>query len=346
MLAEQRFLRTGITRMFKSGVRGLIDHPASAELCRLKIPKDLLNPMQLVLDSPQIEAARLALTDPVSDQLLELVFRLNLGRPVGDISSEAFGLARQLGWVESKKPALTALGYLVADPIREYRFWLERGRRLHSEHQYSLLARESYRGKTVLEIGCGFGCNLFSLAGLEGRFVGVEPMALYRQFTPLLAEREGIIAPEIVDGRGEALPFPEPEFDVVLCYSAHQYMDIRPALKEMARVLRPGGQLQIVGGTIGPYLNYVVKHLLGSRKWGSAKGHLLTVLNTITYSALGRRLYVPTGNTATAAPVYPPAWSMSRWLNDTGLLVRTDLFRRIDGETCFVAEKPISVATT
>lgn len=295
--------------------------------------------MQLMLNEAQLSATRQALTGPESDALIDLVFRLNLGRPVNDVAASSMRFARDLGWVEPDRPKLTTLGYLVADPLREYRFWLDRDRRLHSEHEYSLLAPEAYRGKAVLEIGAGFGCNLFSLARVGGRFVGVEPIALYRQFTPLLAEREGIPAPLVVDGRGESVPFADNEFDIVLCYSAHQYMDIRPALKEMARVLKPGGQLQIIGGTLGPFTGYFLRTFFSTSKWGSTKSHGLTVINTVAYCLMGRRLYTPGGVAATTAPIYPPTTSMNRWLRHAGLQVRDDLFRRLSGEGCFISEK-------
>jgi SAM-dependent methyltransferase len=202
------------------------------------------------------------------------------------------------------------------------------------------LARERYKGRFVLEIGCGFGCNLFSLAGVEGRFVGVEPVALYRQFTALLAEREQIAPPEIVDGAGESLPFADDEFDIVLCCSSHQYMDIKRALQEMARVLRPGGQLQIVGGTLGSYGIYALREVISNRRVGSVKAHGLTIGNTLAYCVLGRRLYTPKGLAATTAPIYPPRFFMDHWLRRAGLTVRSDLSRRVSGEACFIADAP------
>jgi SAM-dependent methyltransferase len=302
--------------------------------------------MQLMLDAEQLSAARHALTGPASGALIDLIFRLNLGRQIDDVPAASLSKARELGWVEKERPKLSKLGYLVADPLREYQFWLDRGRQLHSAQEYSLLAPESYRGKAVLEIGCGFGCNLFSLAGVTGRFVGVEPIALYRQFTPLLAEREGIEVPLVVDGRGEAVPFDDNEFDIVLCYSAHQYMDIRPAFKEMARVLKPGGQLRVVGGTLGPFTGYFLRNFFSASKWGSTKGHSLTVLNTLSYCLFGRRLYTPGGAAATTAPIYPPILWMNHWMRDAGLEVRPELFRRISGESCFVAEKRRAAGAT
>lgn len=293
--------------------------------------------MQVILDSDQLEAAREALNDSGSEELIDLMFRLSLRYPISSVTPSALEKARRLGWIDDKH-ALTQLGYLVADPLREYSFWRQRNRRLHSEDVDPLLSCEYYRGKSVLEIGCGFGCNLFSLAGVEGRFVGVEPVALYRQFTSLLAERENIACPEVVDGRGESLPFGEAEFDIVLCYSAHQYMDIKPALVEMARVLKSGGQLQIIGETFGPFLACMLRDAFRFRL-ASTKSDALTIVNTMTYVFLGRRLYTPKGVMATSAPVYPPKRTMNRWLERAGLAVRRDLFRRIDAESCFMAEK-------
>lgn len=296
--------------------------------------------MQRVLEPGQVAATREALNGPESESLIDLIFRLNCEGPVEPAHETALQLARELGWVDEQRPKLTKLGYLVADPIREYRFWIERGRRLHTQNEYSLLGRDFYRAKSVLEIGSGFGCNLFSLAGIDGRFVGVEPIAIYRQFTPILAERERIDPPTVVDGKGESLPFGASEFDVVFCYSAHQYMDIKQALREMARVVKPGGQLQIIGGTLGSFLSHVFSTTEEWAHFRSAKAHALTLLNTLSYCLAGKRVYTPRGDTATTAPIYPSQRSMNAWLAQAGLVVRSDLFRWVRGEACFIALKP------
>jgi SAM-dependent methyltransferase len=296
--------------------------------------------MQRVLEPSQVAATRKALNGPESESLLDLIFRLNCEGPVEPAHVAALQLARELGWVEEQRPKLTKLGFLVSDPIREYRFWMERDRRLHSQNEYALLGRDFYRGKSVLEIGSGFGCNLFSLTGMDGRFVGVEPIAIYRQFTPILAEREGIEPPTVVDGKGEALPFGADEFDVVFCYSADQYMDIKQALREMARVVKPGGQLQIVGGTLGCFLSFVFSTRGEWTHFRSAKTHALTVLNTLSYCLGGKRVYTPRGDTATTAPIYPPQRSMNAWLAQAGLVAHRDLFRWVRGDACFIATKP------
>jgi SAM-dependent methyltransferase len=297
--------------------------------------------MQLLLNPQQLADARQALLDPGSDRLIELVFRLNLQRPLEGISDSTLAAAASLGWLDLTTRTLTSVGWLVADPIREYRFWLDRDRKVHGEDEHALLKPERYAGKSVLEPGSGFGCNLLSLSRVKGRFVGLEPVALYRQFTPIFAEREGLPTPEVVDGRGESLPFANEEFDVVLCYSAHQYMDVTVALLEMTRVLRPGGQLQIVGGVLGDFARGYAAAMIRKPRLGKIKHYLLTIANTLTYQMLKRRLWTPAGVSATTAPIYPTRRCMIRWMTAAGLQVRIDLIARFGGETVFVAYKPI-----
>ncbi len=298
--------------------------------------------MQTTLSAAQVEEVRQVLLGPGSDELIDFVVRLNLSLPVGEVSSTVMETASRLGWASlADPPRLSLLGCLVADPLREYRFWLDRDRRIHGERESALLAPESYAGRSVLEVGSGFGCNLLALhRKTHGQFVGVEPMAIYRQFTPLLAEREGMAAPKVVDGTGEALPFADRQFDIVLCYSAHQYMDIRKALREMARVLKPGGQLQIIGGTLDSYAAGLGRHLIKH----PSPGHLLsgarTLANTLSYQWLGRRMLVSASAFATATPIYPSRAAMYRWIASTGLAMRHDLVQRVGEETCFVADKP------
>lgn len=298
--------------------------------------------MQTTLSAAQIEEVRQALLGAGSDALVELIFRLNMSLPVDQANNPAIETALRLGWATfDSKPRLSPLGWLVADPLREYRLWLDRERRIHGERDSALLVPERYAGKSVLEVGSGFGCNLLSLKQrTHGEFVGVEPMAIYRQFTPLLAEREGIATPEVVDGTGEALPFADQRFDILLCYSAHQYMDILKALHEMSRVLKPGGQLQIIGGTLDSYGLGLIRHLMRHPSASAVLTGTRTLANTLSYQWLDRRVLVSRSAFATAAPIYPSRTAMCRWIASTGLTMRSDLVQRVGEETCFVADKP------
>ena len=106
-------------------------------------------------------------------------------------------------------------------------------------------------GDRVLEVGCGTGAVALAAkrrAGSTGDVHGIDP-------SPEMiaaARRKAHHAHAEVDfrlGVVESLPFPDGSFDVVLSslMMHHLPTDLkRPALAEIRRVLKPGGQLLVV----------------------------------------------------------------------------------------------------
>ena len=97
----------------------------------------------------------------------------------------------------------------------------------------------------VLEIGAGTGLNLPHYRR-AGRVVALEPDAALARRLRRRA-REAAVPVEVVQGRAEALPFPEASFDhvvasLVLC----SVSDVDSALAEIRRVLRPEGSFAFV----------------------------------------------------------------------------------------------------
>lgn len=99
-------------------------------------------------------------------------------------------------------------------------------------------------GQRVLDVGCGTGVLALAAAervGPAGRVVGLDPNP------EMLAVARRKPAPvDWRDGRAEALPLPDAGFDAVLSQFAMMFFtDAVAALREMQRVLRPGGHLAV-----------------------------------------------------------------------------------------------------
>jgi len=102
-------------------------------------------------------------------------------------------------------------------------------------------------GQRVLDIGCGTGylARLLSRAvGSSGQVVGIDPSAEMVEYAARKAVGSSNLRFQI--GTAESLDLPADQFDVVVTSLMLHHLpeDLRvPALREMYRVLRPGGTL-------------------------------------------------------------------------------------------------------
>jgi SAM-dependent methyltransferase len=98
----------------------------------------------------------------------------------------------------------------------------------------------------VLDIPCGGGVAFRGLRPeqeLDYVAADLSPVMLRRARAE--AERRGIHWIEFVEADVEALPFKDRSFDLVVTYTGlHCFPDPPAAITEMARVLRPGGELR------------------------------------------------------------------------------------------------------
>lgn len=96
----------------------------------------------------------------------------------------------------------------------------------------------------VFELGCGGGINQpFYRADAITRYAGIDPGAKLRDYARAEAEKKGWKA-DIREGIGEDIPFEDNSFDTVVCtYTMCSVQDQAQVVREMRRILKPGGRL-------------------------------------------------------------------------------------------------------
>ena len=102
---------------------------------------------------------------------------------------------------------------------------------------------DSYRGKQLLEVGCGIGTDLVRFARGGAKVTGVDLSETAIGLARRNFELAGLQAnADLGVANGEALPFPADAFDVVYAHGVVQYTaDSAQLVKECHRVLRRGG---------------------------------------------------------------------------------------------------------
>lgn len=133
------------------------------------------------------------------------------------------------------------------------RFWVEAPHPIITRERLLSVLRPEH-GERLLEIGPGTGFYTYALARSLGAEGTVEIFDIQQEFLDHVmrgaAERE---LPNIVPTQGDAtaLPYPDASIDaVVLTAVLGEIPDRAAALREIARVLRPGGRL-VVGELFG-----------------------------------------------------------------------------------------------
>lgn len=288
---------------------------------------------RMKLDPETLSTARQILIPESGADLIRFMANKSLHRPDSESPPEVIEQAINLGWITPKNAQFTDAGLLIGDSCREYLFWKERDQNLPFEDALPFLTRANFEGKYIIEIGAGMGANLMSLNGTAGRLCGVDPIEAYVQLGSLFREREGIKEVQIMLGGAENLPLPDDEADLTLCVSAHQYFDIHKALPELARITRPGGEVIILGATLGQYAKNSGRAVLRNRGAG-LKEYAITMINTLSYQLMGQRILKPRSGFSTSRPIYPSKGFMTRQLAAVGLEPIAPA-QHAAGECCF-----------
>lgn len=145
-------------------------------------------------------------------------------------------------------------------------------------------------GRTLLDVGCGTGHHLAELRaeGFEGTGVDAAPEMVVQA-------RANNPGAAIVLGDVEALPFVAERFDVAMSIEVLRYLpDPLPAVRELARVLRPAG---VCLATAAPRFNLNAYWLVNRLATAVPLRGLVRLRQYFTTSAAVRRTFRRAGFT-------------------------------------------------
>lgn len=120
------------------------------------------------------------------------------------------------------------------------------GRRAYAPWFPEALGYASTGGLDVLDVGCGQGIDVVEYARAGARVTGIDLTPRHLELARSHVAALGLPA-EIVSGDAEHLPFDDASFDRVSSNGVlHHTPDMPAALREIRRVLRPGGEARIL----------------------------------------------------------------------------------------------------
>ena len=129
--------------------------------------------------------------------------------------------------------------YPILFRVEQSHWWYIGRRRILSAFVEDICKRVTDRRPRLLDVGCGTGANLLMLSRYgeaEGVDVSADALAFCRE--------RGL--DRVKQGAGEDLPYEDGRFDLVTALDVVEHMDDDLAgVKEMYRVLRPGGHVLI-----------------------------------------------------------------------------------------------------
>jgi SAM-dependent methyltransferase len=110
------------------------------------------------------------------------------------------------------------------------------------------------RHKTVIDLGAGTGKFTGRLVATGAQVIAVEPVAQ-------MLEKLSDAWPDVlaVSGTATDLPLPDASVDVLICAQAFHWFASSEALTEIARVLKPGGQLGLIWNLRDTQVSWVPK---------------------------------------------------------------------------------------
>lgn len=107
--------------------------------------------------------------------------------------------------------------------------------------QYGLdLIPNNRKYDKILEIGYGSGLLMPTLCSMSENVYGIDVNPLKEEYNALISDIK--IRPNLIKGNIESTDFKDETFDLIVAFSIFEHLkNVEPALKEVSRILKPGG---------------------------------------------------------------------------------------------------------
>jgi ubiquinone/menaquinone biosynthesis C-methylase UbiE len=175
---------------------------------------------------------------------------------------------------------------------REYFVRLLDARDAYAPWLAESLGYKEASGLDVLDVGCGQGIDLAGYAMSGARPTGIDLTPRHVELARAHLAAMGLEG-EVVVGDAEALPFADGSFDRVSSNGVlHHTPDMPAALREIYRVLRPGGEARIIVYNRSSFHYWINQVLLeGILNRGLLREHSMAgvLASGVEYSTIGAR---------------------------------------------------------
>jgi SAM-dependent methyltransferase len=125
--------------------------------------------------------------------------------------------------------------------------FLYQGNSFEPIYERSFEALGAVSGKKILEYGCGSGYNLRYFCQKGAHYTGIDISNLRISRANEIIEKENLQnAAKAIKMNAEVLEFSDESFDLVYGVAIIHHLDIDKSMKEILRVLKPGGRAVFV----------------------------------------------------------------------------------------------------
>lgn len=219
---------------------------------------------------------------------------------------------------------------------------------IHITRNLSLLlqAADVFRGADVLDFGCATGWLSLALSDLGCHVMGVDIAPAALRLAESWCTQRGVRAGGAVQFRaydGHRLPLADNSVDRVVCFDAfHHVKDQAATLKELARVVRPGGRIAMLEP--GPHHSQTPQSQAEMAQFKVIENDV--VMADIAAAAALAGLDAPQLLVQLQRPLVVPFGQYQRWgaANDLpkedGIRLLKDLHRHLTDTQCFFLNKP------